>query len=84
METNYFEAYNRPNVRLIDLLETPIETVTKDGIKTTEETFEFDILIYATGFSASTWLGSLIPICYLVIQLLTGTFEQQLPEPLTQ
>lgn len=64
METNYFEAYNRPNVRLIDLLETPIETVTKDGIKTTEETFEFDILIYATGFSASTWLGSLIPICY--------------------
>lgn len=52
METNYFEAYNRPNVRLVDLLETPIERITEDGLKTTEEKFEFDVLIYATGFNA--------------------------------
>lgn len=53
METNYFEAYNRPNVRLVDLLETPIEQVTSSGLKTSQEEFNFDMLIYATGFDAS-------------------------------
>ena len=54
METFYFEAYNRPNVRLIDLLKTPIERVTEKGVKTSQEEFEFDMLIYATGFDAVT------------------------------
>ena len=54
METFYYEAYNRPNVRLIDLNKTPIETVTEEGLKTTSEDFEFDMLIYATGFDAVT------------------------------
>lgn len=54
METGYYEAYNRPNVRLVDLHETPIERVTEDGVKTTKEDFKLDILIYATGFSAIT------------------------------
>ena len=52
METFYYEAYNQPNVRLIDLCETPIERVTQNGLATTKETLEFDILIYATGFNA--------------------------------
>ena len=26
METRYYEVYNQPNVRLVDLRETPIET----------------------------------------------------------
>lgn len=52
METFYYEAYNRPNVRLVDLLETPIERITQDGLKTTQEAFEFDMIIYATGFNA--------------------------------
>ncbi|TKA82563.1 hypothetical protein B0A55_01192 [Friedmanniomyces simplex] len=54
METYYFEAYNRPNVRLVDLLETPIQRVTADGLQTTQEDFNFDMLIYATGFDAVT------------------------------
>jgi cation diffusion facilitator CzcD-associated flavoprotein CzcO len=54
METFYYEAYNRPNVRLIDLNKTPIEKVTEKGLKTTGEDFEFDMLIYATGFDAVT------------------------------
>lgn len=53
METFYYEAYNQPNVRLVDLLETPIERITADGVKTTTEGFKCDVLIYATGFSAS-------------------------------
>ncbi|HZQ00878.1 MAG TPA: NAD(P)/FAD-dependent oxidoreductase [Reyranella sp.] len=54
METNYFEAFNRDNVRLVDLQETPLERVTKKGLKTTEREYEFDIIVYATGFDAIT------------------------------
>lgn len=53
METNYYEAYNQDNVELIDLLTTPVECVTENSVKTTQGEYECDILVYATGFSAS-------------------------------
>ena len=52
MESGYYESYNRPNVALVDLLETPIERFTAKGIKTTEKDYEFDVIVYATGFNA--------------------------------
>ncbi|MEZ5233679.1 MAG: flavin-containing monooxygenase [Acidimicrobiia bacterium] len=54
LETNYFEVYNRDNVRLVDLAETPIERITEHGIRTTAEDLAFDIIVYATGFDAMT------------------------------
>ena len=54
METRYYEAYNRDNVTLVDITETPIERVTANGIRTTAGDFEFDIIVYATGFDAIT------------------------------
>ena len=54
LETFYYEVYNRPNVELVDLMETPIERITPKGIKTREREYEFDIIIYATGFDAIT------------------------------
>lgn len=54
METRYYEAYNRKNVHLVDISETPIEEITPKGIRTTEREFEFDIIIYSTGFDAIT------------------------------
>ena len=54
LETHYYEVYNQPNVELIDIKETPIERVTPNGIKTSEHDFDFDIIIYATGFDAIT------------------------------
>jgi len=54
METNYFEVYNRDNVRLVDISETPIERVTETGLRTTERDYDFDIIVYATGFDAIT------------------------------
>jgi cation diffusion facilitator CzcD-associated flavoprotein CzcO len=54
LETFYYEVYNRDNVELIDLNETPIERITPKGIKTSEQEFGFDIIIYATGFDAIT------------------------------
>ena len=54
METNYFEVYNRDNVELVDISETPIERVTETGIRTSDRDFDFDIIVYATGFDAIT------------------------------
>ncbi|HKU98191.1 MAG TPA: NAD(P)/FAD-dependent oxidoreductase, partial [Vineibacter sp.] len=54
METNYFEAYNRDNVKLVDISETPLVRVTETGLRTTERDYDFDIIVYATGFDAIT------------------------------
>lgn len=54
MESGYFEAYNRDNVRLVDISETPIERITERGIRTSAEELDFDIIVYATGFDAIT------------------------------
>jgi cation diffusion facilitator CzcD-associated flavoprotein CzcO len=54
LESGYFEVYNQPNVKLVDITETPIERITPNGIKTGDAEYEFDIIIYATGFDAIT------------------------------
>tara|TARA_R110002096_G_scaffold85323_7_gene196357 strand:- start:21 stop:1670 length:1650 start_codon:yes stop_codon:yes gene_type:complete len=54
LETGYFETYNRDNVELVDSKATPIERITATGLRTSEREFEFDIIIYATGFDAFT------------------------------
>jgi cation diffusion facilitator CzcD-associated flavoprotein CzcO len=52
LETRYYECYNQPNVKLVDSKATPIERITPTGIKTSDAEYEFDIIIYATGFDA--------------------------------
>ena len=54
LETNYFEAYNRDNVELVSLQDTPIVQVTADGIETTAGHHDLDVIVYATGFGAIT------------------------------
>lgn len=54
LESGYYEAYNRPNVHLVDLQKTPLERVTEAGLRTTARDYEFDVIVYATGFDAIT------------------------------
>ena len=54
LETRYFEAYNRDNVHLVDISETPIERITEQGLRTSARDYEFDIIVYSTGFDAIT------------------------------
>lgn len=54
LETGYFETYNRANVELVDSTETPIVRITPKGIETSDGSFEFDVIVYATGFDAFT------------------------------
>jgi cation diffusion facilitator CzcD-associated flavoprotein CzcO len=53
-ETRFYEAFNLPHVTLVDTRETPIERVTEAGLRTSAAEYEFDIIIYATGFDAIT------------------------------
>jgi len=52
--TNYFETYNRDNITLVDLNESPIKRITGDGVQTSDRDYLADILILATGFDAMT------------------------------
>ena len=55
LESGYFEAFNRDNVLLVDILhDEQIECITPNGIRTNKQDYEFDILVYATGFDAVT------------------------------
>jgi cation diffusion facilitator CzcD-associated flavoprotein CzcO len=54
LEQHYYEAYNHPNVQIVDLLESQIERVTPTGIKTKDWEVELDILVLATGFDFLT------------------------------
>jgi cation diffusion facilitator CzcD-associated flavoprotein CzcO len=52
--TDYYEAYNKPNVFLVDLSQTPITRVTEGGIETADGPRQFDIIVWATGFDFGT------------------------------
>ena len=54
LETRYYEVYNQDNVELVDIEETPIQRITPTGLETSAASFDFDIVIYATGFDAIT------------------------------
>ena len=54
IDTNYFYTYNRENVELIDIRHSPIQEITPKGIRTEDQEFEFDMIVFATGFDAMT------------------------------
>ncbi|MCU1514016.1 MAG: cyclohexanone monooxygenase [Microbacteriaceae bacterium] len=55
--TDYYETFNRDNVTLIDINKDPIERITATGVKTSTQELEFDVIVFALGFTAFT--GSL-------------------------
>ena len=54
LEQGFYEIFNEPHVRLVNLRASPIEEFTESGIRTTAETMDFDIVIAATGYDALT------------------------------
>lgn len=53
-DTNYYATFNQPHVRLVSVLEEPIERVLPDGVQTTDRTYPVDVIIYATGYDSMT------------------------------
>ena len=60
VDSNYYATFNRPNVSLVNVRENPIETITPSGLNTSAEAYEFDTIVFATGFDAMT--GALMKI----------------------
>ncbi len=54
LDSDYFEAYNRGNVVLVDVKESPIKKITETGIQTTDEHYDLDRIIFATGYDGMT------------------------------
>ena len=53
-DTNYFQTFNRPNVKLVSVRKTPIESIDPTGISTTDTHYDLDAIVLATGFDAMT------------------------------
>jgi len=52
-DAGYYEQFNRKNVSIVDLKETPITAITPEGVQTEDGTVhKLDVLIFATGFDA--------------------------------
>lgn len=60
VDTDYYATYNRPNVHLVDVRANPIETITPRGLRAGGIDYEFDAIVFATGYDAMT--GSLARI----------------------
>jgi cyclohexanone monooxygenase len=60
VDTGYYATFNRPNVTLVDVSESGIETLTPSGLRAGGVDYEFDSIIFATGFDAMT--GALLAV----------------------
>jgi len=54
IDTHYYDTFNRDNTTLVDLRQGGIEKITETGVQTSQGQFDFDALVYATGFDAMT------------------------------
>jgi len=54
IDTEYYSAFKQDNVSIVDLRDNAVEEVTATGLRTTNGEYEFDVLVYATGFDAMT------------------------------
>jgi cyclohexanone monooxygenase len=50
----YLEAFNRPNVQLVDTKGKGVERITEKGVVVDGQEYELDCLIYASGFEVGT------------------------------
>ena len=60
VDTDYFATYNRDNVTLVDIRNTPIEQITAAGVRVSGEEYPADCIVFAIGFDAMT--GALLNI----------------------
>jgi cation diffusion facilitator CzcD-associated flavoprotein CzcO len=63
IEHGYYEAFNRPNVTLVDVRDDPIAAITTRGVRTSTAERDFDMLIFATGFDSATGELMAMDIC---------------------
>ena len=60
VDSDYYETYNRDNVKLVNIRKHPIQKITENSIVTDDDEYEIDTLVLATGFDAMT--GALLRV----------------------
>ncbi len=61
VDSGYYETFNRSNVSLVSVRDNPIERLTETGLELSDgSAYEFDTIVFATGYDAMT--GSLLRI----------------------
>ena len=60
LDTNYYETFNRENVTLVDVSESPIDKITSEGLRVARSDYALDSIVFATGFDAMT--GAMLDI----------------------
>jgi cyclohexanone monooxygenase len=54
VDSGYYETFNAPHVELVDVRSEPLVEFTPTGLRTTQRSFELDVIVMATGFDAIT------------------------------
>ncbi|MFC5951942.1 flavin-containing monooxygenase [Pseudonocardia lutea] len=54
LDSGYYETFNKDNVHLVDIRRTPLVEITEKGVRTSENEYEVDAIVFATGFDAMT------------------------------
>lgn len=54
VDIGYYETYNRDHVELVNVRNTPIVEITPRGVRTTDQEYPVDALVFAIGFDAMT------------------------------
>jgi cyclohexanone monooxygenase len=54
LEINYYASFNQPNVDIVDVRADPIVELTPTGLRTTSQSYEVDVIVFATGYDAMT------------------------------
>lgn len=54
VDTEYYETFNRDNVKVVNARRAPIQEITEKGLRTTEAEYGVDAIVFATGFDAIT------------------------------
>jgi cyclohexanone monooxygenase len=60
LDTGYYDTFNKEHVELVDIRKTPLVELTERGVRTSEAEYEFDAIVFATGFDAMT--GALLAV----------------------
>ena len=78
LETNYYDAFNRNNVHLVDVKAHPIEGFTADGLMVDGQEYALDVLIFATGFDAGTGALSRVDVRGIAGQSLSELWRRDI------
>lgn len=54
LDTNFYQTFNRDNVDLVDVRAHPIVELTPTGLRTDNAAYDFDVIVFATGYDAMT------------------------------